>query len=140
MIVKAELAFYKSSKGGVIDWLISMWTWSKYSHVELIVNGEWYSSSQRDLKVRKRVINRSSDHWDFIEVYVDSDTVNKLYQRTKGASYDWEGIFLSQFFPLNKQDNKKWFCSEWVAEALGLVNSNDYSPGDLFRKYKDSKW
>lgn len=137
--MKAELAFHKARRGSLIDWLISLWTWSKYSHVELIMEGEWYGTSPSLMKVRKTVNTRSSKRWDFVEVEVDKDKVLKLFKETEGAKYDWKGIFMSQFLPLHQENKKKWFCSEWCAEALGYNDSHEYSPKDLYRKVKGKK-
>ena len=45
--MKAKLAFYKA-KGNWIDFLVRVFTNSPYSHCELVINKDWYSSSPRD--------------------------------------------------------------------------------------------
>lgn len=129
----AQLAFYKG-KGDLTDKAIRLWTDSKYSHVELIIDGIWYSTSPRDLCVRAKRIVANAEHWDFVDVEIDRLSVEALYTNTKGAKYDWLGIILSQFLPLDIHSRKRWFCSEWCCEALKIKDSNKYSPGSLYRK------
>jgi len=131
----AKLAFYKD-KGTWVDKAIRWWTKSEYSHVELVINNVWYSTSPRTQKVEARLIAPKKNHWDFIKVDVDFEAIKKLYNRTQNAKYDWTGIFLSQFLPLNIHDRKRWFCSEWCAEALKLEDSNKYSPEDLYKEMR----
>jgi hypothetical protein len=132
--MKARLAFYKG-KGTIVDKAIRWWTGSNYSHVELVINGLWYSTSPRDLCVRCKNIIPDSDHWDFVEVNI-SRGFPHFFRTTKGHKYDWLGIFFSQFFAFNIEDKKRWFCSEWCAKALGVKNSNLYSPEGLYRLIK----
>ena len=128
----AKLAFYKAKHGNFVDKLIAWWTNSEYSHVELVINDAWYSTSPRDLKVRKAYLIPNEKHWDFIDIKIDQNKVEDFYSRTKGAKYDWLGISLTQIINLEIHNPKKWFCSEWVAKALGLKNTNRYSPQDLY--------
>lgn len=134
--MSTQLAFYKG-KGNLIDKAIRWWTKSEYSHVELVHNGVWYSTSPRLLKVEKRHIIPQVLHWDYLEVEVDEKHIDELYLNTAGAKYDWLGIFLSQFLPLNINSNKRYFYSEWCAEALKIKESNKYSPQDLYERIKN---
>ena len=51
--MKAKIAFYKA-KGNIIDKSIRLWTRSKYSHCEIVIGENWYSSSPRDKGVRAK--------------------------------------------------------------------------------------
>ena len=132
--MKAQLAFYVAKNGDWTDKLIAWWTDSKYSHVELVLDGTWYSTSPRDLAVRAKQIVAKEEYWDFVEVEVDKVKVVEFYEKTKGAKYDWVAIVLSQIVELDRHSKSKYICSEWCAEAIGLSNGNEYSPGDLYRK------
>lgn len=127
---KVQLAFYKG-EGNIVDKAIRLWTRSKYSHVELVIGEYWYSTSPRLKKLTKRVVYPNPDHWDYISVELSIDEVEKLYNRTKDAKYDWFGIVFSQFFPFKLHTNKRWFCSEWAASAMGLEETL-ISPGELY--------
>ena len=50
-----KLAFYKG-KGNWVDLIIRVFTNSPYSHVEIVLNKDWYSSSPRDGGVRVKQI------------------------------------------------------------------------------------
>ena len=132
--MKAKLAFYIASNGNLVDKAIAFYTRSKYSHVELVIGEYWYSTSPRDLQVRKKSIVPTDGRWDFIDVEVDLDYVVGFYDRTKGAKYDWLGIALSQFIPINVHYKSRWFCSEWCAEAMRLDEPHRYSPQDLYEE------
>lgn len=133
----ARLAFYKAKYGNIIDKLIAWWTKSEYSHVELVCCGEWYSTSPRDLQVRRKLIIPTKEKWDFLDIEVDAMYVEDFYILTQGRKYDWLGIFFSQFMPLKIHDRKRYFCSEWCATALRIPNANEYSPEDLYQKVKN---
>ena len=51
-----------------------------------------------------------------------------------GERYDWMGV-LRFALPFLRQRPGKWFCSEAVAEALGVADSAGVSPGDLWEVY-----
>lgn len=133
--MKATVAFYKG-KGDFTDKLIRWYTSSKYSHVELIVDDIWYSTSPRTLEIAGRYVTPKEENWEYIEVDIDYAEFIALYTRAKGSKYDWLGIFLSQFLPLGIHSRKRWFCSEFVMEALGVEGSNIYSPQDCYNYVK----
>jgi len=114
------LAFYIAKNGTFFDKLIAWWTKSKYSHVELIIDGYWYSTSPRDGTVRRKIIPISTK-WDYIEVPLKNRTKKEIlefYERTKGQKYDWINIFLCQIIPLGIQIDDRWICSEWCTYAI----------------------
>jgi len=132
-----KIAFYKA-EGDWTDKLIRFWTVGNYSHCELVIGDDWYTSSWYDGGVVRRKIHPSTEHWDFIELpskYIDRTL--SLFNQTKGAKYDLLGILLNEFIPLKKQDNKKWYCSEWCAEALGL--GVKVSPNALYKVIKNNQ-
>ncbi len=107
-------------------WGICLWTRSKYSHCEIVIDGYGYSASSRDGGVRKKLIDWDSGKWDMIPL-PDLDTMYVLnfYNRTQNDDYDFRG--LAWFvLPFTKDHKTRWFCSEWCAAALGLPNANQY--------------
>ncbi len=137
------LAFYKgrgSSWGHRFqDWLIRFATRSPYSHVELIegaaVLGEealCLSSSGRDGGVRDKRIVLKPESWDLVEIASDPRGVGSFIRERIGAKYDYLGILFSQIFALARHDERKWFCSEICAAALGMANAQRMSPQALF--------
>ena len=135
-----KLAFYKG-KGDFFDKLIRIWTNSPYSHVEIIINGIWYSASPRDGRVRAKKIDPNPSHWDFIEIpSKNAENMVKFIESQLGKKYDWLGILLSQIIPLGEENPNRWFCSEICSAAVkkgGKKLKNHpqwYSPARLFEE------
>ena len=135
--MRARLALYKGP-GDWTDRAIRWYTNSPYSHVELVAGGWWYSTSPRDLKLRRKQIWDNKGHWDYVDVEVDAERLNRLFKEYEGCSYDWLGIVgiaLWKILPFVHMENpKKLFCSEWGSMALGLDKPWTYSPGRLYRE------
>lgn len=127
-----RLAFYKA-KGTWVDRLIRWGSSSPYSHVELIgPDGQGWSASPRDGKVRKTEIDFDSGHWDIIELpWKNLDVVADRVNDEMGKKYDWIGVISNHVVRLVRPSRGKWFCSELVAHGLGLDKPHTYSPGSL---------
>ena len=122
--------------------LIQVWTRSKYFHTELIIDNKRITSDTRYC-----VVIRNNIDYDEIKKYADVKTImveDKYigdmlkYAYTQGdKEYDWKGIFLTQFLPLNKQDQNKWFCTEICASILEKsqlkfdLEPHQYNPGSF---------
>ena len=138
---RIRLAFYKG-KGNWLDTLIRWYTRSKYSHVEMVIDGMWYSASLYESRVRRKVIASDDNKWDFVDVeceYEQKYAMKAFLDRQLGKSYDYMGVVLSQVLPLEVEDPKKWFCSELCARALQNIEkigrgktASWYSPGRLY--------
>jgi hypothetical protein len=131
--MQIQIAFYIADKGTWLDKLIAWWTASKYSHVELIVDGMWYSTSPREGEVRKKDIPFYKDHWDVYDIEVDMTYLQEFFILTVGKKYDWKALIFTQVLPLGREDRQKFFCSEWVATALRISDGYKYSPEGLYR-------
>ena len=131
--MRAKLAFYKG-KGNWVDLLIRVFTNSKYSHVEIVCNKDWYSSSPRDGGVRVKQIVNDSNSWDFIEVDIDKERLYQKYREYKGRGYDFKGILLSNILPIGLHNKNKATCSEFVADVLGYLEPSKFSPQDILDK------
>ena len=124
MVIK--IAFYKG-QGDWINRIVRWWTKSEYSHAELILPDglTWVGISPFKgsvLRSKKRKFF-SELEWDFIELSVSEEqlsVINEFYDSTKGSSYDWFGMLLSQFLPFHIKQKEKWYCSEWIAYALRI--------------------
>jgi len=113
-------AFYKATapRADWTDKVIAWWTKGPYSHMEIIIDGNMYSSSPRDGKVRSKVHKWDNDTWDYIDVEIDlkdAQRIKMFYEKTKGHNYDWFGI-LGFVLPVHDSE-KKYFCSEWGSKA-----------------------
>ena len=136
-----RLALYRPHKWWNIGGrLIAFWTKSEFSHCELEVDGECYSSSIRDGGVRAKRIDLLARHWHVINLpWADPLRIRLLYQETRKHRYGWLDLIGSQFFNARRQDSGRWFCSEWCAAALGIPSPELYSPGSLFDYCKARK-
>lgn len=126
----AALAFYKA-EGTLFDRAIRWRTRSQYSHVELVIGPNWYTSSPRDGGVRRKEIVPKEGHWDFVPVEIDIERVIQLYARTMWHRYDWLGVFGHAIGIPRIHSRERWTCSEWVAEALGLPRARRWTPETL---------
>lgn len=132
-----KLIFYKG-RGNLFDWLVRLWTMSKYSHVELWHDGYSYTASAKHNVVQRFVMaNVDSKLWDTVEVNADPKEVLNFFENTMGARYDWTGIFLHEMVPIKQHSKSKWYCSEWCAAAIG-VTYPQMSPQQLYDRYDKS--
>lgn len=132
-----RLALYKPHRLSDIGGrLVCWWTRSPYSHCELVVGDECYSSSIRDGGVRRKSIDLSGPHWTVIDLpHVNPLAVTQLYASTKDAGYGWGDLLTQQILRTPLEDRARWFCSEWVAAALGLPRPETWTPGMLAEHY-----
>jgi hypothetical protein len=124
----ARLCMYKGPATGLLfqlaHWAICLVTRSKYSHVELEINGVCYSSSFRDGGVRAKVITDldTSGHFDMYPITCDEQAALGRWMRDGPKPYDWLGMLRVcpelRWLP---RINGKRFCSEEVAYMLGLI-------------------
>jgi hypothetical protein len=121
-----KVAFYKAN-GDYINKIVRWWTKSKYSHAELILPDglTWIGISPFKGSVLRAKEKKyySNLEWDFVELEVTEQqlqVINEFYESTKGCSYDWFGMLLSQCLPFHIKQKEKWYCSEWIAYALRI--------------------
>ncbi len=132
---RVKIKSWKTFKEWLIDAVIRVATMSKYSHCELAVTREdgqytCYSSSPRDGGVRKKVMTLSADKWDFIPAPISHRRIKYFFMPTQGKKYDLLGAI---GIPFHTQNSDKWFCSEWVAEALDM-SETQISPQRLYKQ------
>jgi hypothetical protein len=122
-----EAGFYIASEGRITDKTVGLLTCSKYSHVELIIDGLAYSSSMRDGGVRAKQIEFKPERWDFVRLHnVNEKAIETFYKLTKDAKYDYYGATVNQVMKIEKPMwSERWYCSEWIATALS--NAGDYN-------------
>lgn len=124
-MVKITILSYKSRKyATVFDWLIRLWTVSKYSHSEIIIGTSRYASipNKGVCKINKNIVD--SEAWDKQEFTVTKEQADKAKEFIKaqlGKKYDWKAIFLTFIFPFKSHTSNKWFCSELVAATINTM-------------------
>ncbi len=142
------IAFYKGRANKfwyrIQDAAVRLATNSIYSHVELIEGrahlDQSYlclTASGRDGGVRAKNIYLRPDSWDLKFVPCDATYATRFITDRIGLKYDYKAILLTQLINLGVEDPTKWFCSEIIAAALRLDQSDPthkfhwYSPKRL---------
>lgn len=111
---------------------IQWWTGSIYSHCELVVDGQCYSSSAMDGGVRCKAIDLDSVKWDVLELrWADAAQVVAYFHETDHHRYGWLGLIFSQLLNLNRDTAGAQFCSQWCGAALCLPAPASLSPRTL---------
>lgn len=136
--MSTAIAFYKGAPPTLWrklgHYAIRLWTWSKWSHAELVIDGVCYSASKLDRGVRSKIINLDSGRWDVVPLAIDDarNTHAKVwFAKHQGERYDNRNIirFILAFVG---HDKNKWVCFEAVGEALGLAASQKLTANDLY--------
>lgn len=128
---RVRIAGYKGP-GNIVVKGIRSWTGGEYSHVELIVDDLWYSSSVQDGGVRAKKIEMNPDHWAIMDLpWADAEKILRYFEKTKNAKYGMYDLITKQFFRLPLPDSDAQFCSEWCASALGMIRCRNIDPSDL---------
>lgn len=128
-----RIAFYKG-KGNLFNGFVRFWDGGKYSHSELVFSdGMSASASWRDgRQVRGKYIDFNPEHWDFVDVPAHMESrARHFFAVTKSAPYDLAGQVRFAIAPLRGSREGYW-CSEWVAEALGMPDPWRYGPNGLY--------
>ena len=127
-------------KTTLLDNVIGVTSFSKYSHTELVFSdGVCFSASGRDHGARFKDINPHPDRWDIFDLDITEEEeehirfMAKLYVKKK-IKYDYFGAVTSGLHLCLL--NKTYFCSEIVAVLLGFIFEMDgfpckYTPGKL---------
>ena len=145
-----SIAFYKA-RGRRRDRLIRRWTRSPYSHVEILLMDRktLVGINPPTKNIVKKSFPRKytlKTDWDLVSISIDREQEKRLLEfmsRTMGHKYDWIGMLLSNLIPFKVKQKNKWYCSEWVLEALlyanilqtrkiSPYNHRGISPGELF--------
>lgn len=132
----AAIAFYKGPPRNdlwhsISHYAIRLWTWSKWSHAELVIDGVCYSSSARDGGVRAKTIDLNSGRWDVVPVQIDERCALDWFAEHEDEPYDWAGI-LRFVFPLLPHGLREWVCFEAIGSALGFAGAHKLTANDLF--------
>jgi ribosomal protein S17E len=124
--------------------LIKKWTKSEYFHVEIIIDGYWYSADTKRGLI-KRKLKPLKDSYDYLTVFPSTCQENKrlaaeFIDSQVGKKYDWAAIYLTQLLKIGIENKDRWFCSEIVAKVLQILQIREFvntkpslmSPQDVF--------
>jgi hypothetical protein len=131
-----KFAFYRGQYGTHLDHLITWRTNGPYSHCEAVIEERGgnlchcASSSIQDGGVRFKDIALDAAKWDVIEVAaVDVKGVLTWFTANEGLPYDAKGA-MNFLFPMG-EEVKGYFCSEAIAEAIGMKDAWRFEPNAL---------
>lgn len=136
--MSAQIAFYKGPPAPlwrkVGHYAIRLWTWSRWSHAELVIDGVCYSSSVMDGGVRGKVIDLGSGHWDIVDLHLSQEEESKAlawFLKNDGAGYDFRNIvrWVAPFIP---QHPLQFVCYEAIGFALGFAGAYRLDADDLY--------
>lgn len=128
-----KIAFYIGKYGTFYDKLISLVTFSKYSHCEIVFDsGVSASSSIRDGGVRFTKINFDYK-WEIYDLHTDEfeSEVIAWFKEHDGDKYDLLGA-IGSLFHINLSSKDKKYCSEACATVLDL--NSTITPAGLFKE------
>lgn len=137
--MRVQIAFYKGPPRD--DWVhtlshygIRVWTWSRWSHAELVLDGVCWSASGRDHGVRRKEIDLTSGRWDVVDISItDERAIRALawFVVHEGDGYDYRNIARFILTPVG-QDRDRWVCFESIGAALGMAGSHKLTANDLW--------
>lgn len=139
---KFRIAFFKGTRPGiegVYNRLGRLLDHGPYSHAELVFSdGMSGSASYMDGGVRIKYIGYSSvGNWDFVPLHERYELAARVwFMQHHGQPYDLMGN-VNAMFGFVPHSVDRWFCSEAIAEALGLVESWRYKPNGLAAVLKE---
>lgn len=116
---------------GLFNRVVRFWLKSPYSHNELVFSdGVCASSTWSEGGVVMRVKALPPDEWDIVPIHGDEDAARRWFIEHLDEPYDVFGLF-GFVFPRALQSRKRWFCSEAIAEAVGIADSFRQDPAIL---------
>ena len=138
--MKMKIAFYKATRPGlqgIFNVLVRWWTKGPYSHCELIL--EEYpdgtvlcgSASNLDGGVRLKRMALNPERWDVLTTPLGNpETALEWFKQHQGSGYDYLGLLGFMARPVTGHQ-RRWFCSEAVGAAIGLVEPWRFCPNTL---------
>lgn len=125
-----KLALYKGPPKNdilhsITHYLTKLFTWSKYSHSEIVIDGVCYSSSLRDGGVRKKTIDLSSGRWDVFSITDNQEVITKAlawFNSNEGKAYDYRNI-VRYILPFVGHNKSQFICYEACGNMLGITDS-----------------
>ena len=134
-------AFYKARPGRIADRIIRLASWSRYSHVEFVLDqseGETtcISASKRDGSiVRVKPMRMNPDHWDYITIPGDHAAARRYAETQIGTRYNMIGAALS-ITPITARLGRGLFCSQFMgliagAGGIPIPQPHTLTPGEL---------
>jgi hypothetical protein len=127
----------KSMFGRIMAILIKWRLVSIYCHSGIAIDDEMYHCNHI-LGLYNTKFTKSE--WDLYDISMqDKDRVIALFNKLKGAKYDWFGIF-GFILPTYLQSKNKLYCFEWCYLAMkGEYSSDKVTPEILLKIALDNR-
>jgi len=141
-----HIAFYNAwqPKASYVDKLISIFTFGKYSHTELVFSdGMCFGISGRSEGARFKKIDLVPERWTLVKLDVTNFNETRIREKAEkitGVEYDYLGAFTCGILPMCIHRKSKLFCSEATTDLIRgyygyafLTKGCKYSPMKLYR-------
>jgi len=141
-VEKITLIF--STNKGLASRLIRFVTWSRWSHVGIIIDpGHTIDATftHGGVKIRPLAdIYRDAKEYTFVDIYVPCAGAVRLAAHDElNKPYDWTALF-GLWFKRDWQENDSWFCSEFVAYAFQKAGYPLFRDDQVHRITPDHLW
>ena len=135
-----QVGFYKG-KGTFFDFLVRIFTFSKFSHCAIITRKEknymcgFTALPFRGVDYFEQFYDENE--WEFFDTNTSNANLIDFYYKTKDCKYDYCGC-INCIIKFHQHKNR-YFCSEWCAEFLKLDKPETYTPQKLYEHFSISK-
>lgn len=118
---------------GFFNRAINIWTDGEFSHVELVVDGRFYSSSAQDGGVRVKDIEIKPERWIIEPLpWADAEIIKDRFKKIEGLPYGTYDLIAKQLLRLPVPDGRGIFCSDCCAWLLGMESrTRNIDPTDF---------
>lgn len=121
--VEQPLMLQFSTQRTLGSWLIRKFTWSDYSHVDIVLpDGRLLGAMSDGVAIREPYPCDRVARYKLDIPMISHDLAKIFAEDQLGKDYDWPAIF-GMIIRNNWQQPDRWFCSELVAWAFQQAGS-----------------
>ena len=142
---KLYICFHKPK--GLLGYLITLRTFGKYAHCEMVLNDYVYYTNPGGARIKPFIYKSYMDIYE-INLPFSVDYFIEQFKKYQGKGYDYWAIVLSQLLELDIEDKERYFCSELclilinklmddsLTYNLKSIKANQFSPSKLYKYLK----
>ena len=104
---------------------IRFWTWSHWSHVEFLLEGEWFGARLNGGVKGRPLTYVKPSREKIVEIELTEAQLAALVEwlyRQEGKKYDWLAI-IGIVIRRNWRCENRWFCSELYVAAFEYIHA-----------------